>query len=211
MQLDLAGEPVRLLADRVVLWRRTLLVADVHLGKTDTFRYFGLPLPDADLDADLARLTRLTQTLEVDRVLVLGDLVHAANGLNDDVVDRVAAWRSVLDADVELVPGNHDRFDPPRSWRVQVRPDGHTEGPFRFVHKPGTRSGSYTWCGHVHPAVVVGRGRLAERFACFWLAAELGMLPAFGSFTGGFAVRPAPGDQLVAITSEGLIALPVTP
>ncbi len=208
MLLDLAGETVRLLAERAVLWRRTVLVADVHLGKSDTFRHFGLPVPDGDLDTDLARLSRLVLDTGAERVLVLGDLVHSANGLNPDVVDRVASWRSALDAELELVPGNHDRFDPPASWRVRQRPDGHVEGPFRFVHQPHTRAGVYTWCGHVHPAAVVGRGRHALRFACFWLGAEQGMLPAFGTFTGGLAVRPAPGDRVVAVTSEGLIALP---
>lgn len=209
MRVELGAEHVELLPGRAVAWGETLLVADVHLGKGDTFRHFGLPLPDADLDEDLRRLTHLLTHTSARRVLVLGDLVHAAVGLNDDVVERVAVWRAELDAEVELVPGNHDRHAPPACWRVRLRPEGHREGGFRFVHQPSTDSAAYTWCGHVHPAVVVGRGRHADRFPCFWLGDALGMLPAFGTFTGGHGVRPAVGDRVVAVTSEGLIDVPV--
>jgi len=211
VQLDLGAERVRLLPGRAVAWGKTVLVADVHFGKSDTFRHYGLPLPDADLDVDLDRLTQLVTHAAADRLLVLGDLVHAQVGLNDDVVRRVADWRAALDAEVELVPGNHDRHAPPDAWRIALRPEGHREGGFRFVHQPSTDSAAYTWCGHVHPAVVVGRGRHADRFPCFWLGAALGMLPAFGTFTGGHGVRPVPGDRVVAVTSEGLIDIPVPP
>lgn len=207
MQIVVAGEPVVLLAGRAILWNETVVVADVHLGKGDTFRHFGLPLPDADLDRDLHRLSALVTEHAARRLLVLGDWIHGEQGLNDDVTARVGVWRAGLDCEVELVPGNHDKVLPPASWRMSLREDGHTEGPFRFVHKPGRASGAYTWCGHVHPGIIAGRGRLAERFACFWIAPELGMLPAFGSFTGSFTVRPTPDDTVVAITSDGLVRL----
>lgn len=228
MKINVAGEAIDLLADRAVLWaagagqraagfQRTVLVADVHIGKTDTFRHFGLPVPDGDLDTDLARLTTLVRLTRADRLVILGDLVHAAAGLNDDVIQRVAAWRQQLDAVVALVPGNHDRtaMGPrgsdapslPPDWNIDLLPDGHQEGPFRFAHHPEPAEGCFTWCGHLHPAVVVGRGRLADRFPCFWIGAALGVLPSFGSFTGGRAVRPAPDDRLYAVTSDGLVAL----
>lgn len=228
MKLDVAGERIELLPDRAVLWPGggggavpTVLVADVHIGKTDTFRAFGLPLPDVDLDADLARLTALVRRTRACRLLILGDFVHAAAGLNEQVIDQVSAWRAALDADVELVPGNHDQsaMGPrgsraqapdvtlPSGWGITLRPDAYVDGPFRFCHHPQPGDGAYTWCGHLHPAVIVGSGRLADRLPCFWLGATLGVLPAFGSFTGGRAVHPEPGDRLVAVTPEGLVML----
>ncbi len=209
MQIAVAGEPVTLLADRGVLWAPggvgTALVADVHFGKTDTFRHFGLPVPDVDLDADLLRLTSLVRETSAARLLILGDLVHASAGLNDAVVERVARWRAALDVDVELVLGNHDRAGIPAAWRIHARAEGHAEGPFRFTHHPVPSPDCYTWCGHLHPAVVLGRGRLAERFPCFWLGSRVGVLPAYGGFTGGRAVRPEPGDRRIAVTAEGLV------
>lgn len=184
-----------------------MLVSDVHIGKGDTFRRFGLPMPDADLAADLQRLTHIVHSHRATRLLVLGDWVHAAAGLNDTVVAMVAAWRNALDAEVELVPGNHDKHAPPEVWRMRVRPDGHTEGAFRFAHVPGAHAGAYTWAGHLHPAVLSGRRRLTDRFPCFWLGERVGVLPAFGAFTGGAVVRPDPGDRRFVITADGLVAV----
>ena len=47
MTMVVGGETVTLFADRALFWtrERTLFVADVHLGKTATFRAHGVPLP----------------------------------------------------------------------------------------------------------------------------------------------------------------------
>src|SRR5512140_1063418 len=76
------GEPVTLLADRALFWprERTLFVADVHLGKTATFRANGVPLPRGTTAGDLARLTRLIERMQAARVVVLGDFLHARAG-----------------------------------------------------------------------------------------------------------------------------------
>ncbi len=58
---SLAGESVELLAERALYWprTRTLLVADVHLGKAAAFRAGGVPVPRGATASDLARLGAL--------------------------------------------------------------------------------------------------------------------------------------------------------
>jgi hypothetical protein len=42
----------------------------------------------------------------------------------------------------------------------------------------------------------------------FWLRPELGVLPAFGSLTGGARVLPRPGDRTYAAAGRRVIELP---
>lgn len=209
MDLVVAGEPVSLHAERAVRWGDTLLVADLHWGKSATFRAAGLPVPD-ELEADLDRLEALVRATGVGRVLVLGDLVHARAGLSEAVVDGVAAFRRRCPVAFVLVRGNHDRHTPvlPAAWAIE---DGaeRVEGPFRFRHHPEPDpEGRYVWAGHVHAGVVVGTGVDRMRFPCFHLGAAVGILPSFGGFTGSGRVRPAPGDRVVAVV-PGVGLVPV--
>lgn len=202
MELTVAGETVELRAERAVVWGKTLLVADLHWGKSASFRAWGLPVPD-ELAADLARLAQLVVATGVDRILVLGDLIHARSSVSEDVRAQVGAFRRDLPVDFVLVKGNHDRHVDtlPADWGVEVVAERH-EGPFVFRHVPGPASG-YLWAGHLHPGITVGRGVRRLRLPCFHLGSAHAVLPAFGGFTGTAAVRPEPGDVVVVIAPGG--------
>src|SRR5262245_20817950 len=120
------GERVELLPERAVWWpaAATLLVADLHWGKSETFRVSGAPVPGGVLESDLARLDAVVGATGARRVLVLGDLLHAGIGITPGLLEQVAAWRSgrARDLDLSVVPGNHDRrLDlVTESWRLTV-------------------------------------------------------------------------------------------
>src|SRR4051812_1558515 len=103
---------VLLLPERAVFWPHagTLLVADLHLGKCETIRANGGPMPETVLRADLARLASVIARTEAARLIVLGDLLHAAIGVTPWLIDEVGRWRERAAAGVEVVvvPGNHD-------------------------------------------------------------------------------------------------------
>ena len=50
VETDIADERVTLFADRALFWPResALLIADLHLGKADTFRAAGIALPSGE-------------------------------------------------------------------------------------------------------------------------------------------------------------------
>ena len=109
--------------------------------------------------------------------------------------------------DLTLVRGNHDRHagDPPRELNVECCDAPLIDGPFAFLHHPGRVAGSYALAGHMHPgAFLAGAGRQYERVPCFWFGAELGVLPAFGEFTGLALVEAGAGDR-VFVVAEGEI------
>ena len=80
------------------------------------------------------------------------------------------------------------------------------EDGFALCHHPRPIAGKYVLAGHLHPCVGVGRrGWDHLRLPCFWLGDQVGVLPAFGAFTGMHAVRPAALDRLFAV-ADGLVA-----
>ena len=93
--MECAGEQLELLSARAVLWprERTLFVADIHLGKTASFRAAGVAAPEQTTPVDLGRLGTLIDATRVERLVILGDLLHAAAGRTPAVLDLVAKWR----------------------------------------------------------------------------------------------------------------------
>ena len=116
MKLVLANNPIELLPERAVWWpaRRTAVVADVHLGKDQIFRRSGIAIPAAVLDTELAMLDSLVQQTRCERLLVLGDWVHAPPADGEAWPDSISNWRARhAQLAIDLVLGNHDR-----SWRA---------------------------------------------------------------------------------------------
>jgi len=210
VRITLAEEAVQLFAERALYWERTatLLIADAHLGKPAAFRASGVPVPEATTEADIMRLERLIDRTGARRVLVLGDLLHARAGRSREVLGRFGAWRERrLDVEIVLVRGNHDASagDPPASWRVEAVDGPLVEPPFVFVHEPGADARGYALAGHIHPAAMLdGATGAVARAPCFWFGERVGVLPAFGSFTGMKGVRPTAGDRVFVI-GEGAV------
>jgi DNA ligase-associated metallophosphoesterase len=213
-ELRLAGETVRLLAERAIYWEResALIVADLHWGKAATFRAAGIPLPPGATADDLARLDRALTRTGARRLFLLGDLFHAREGRHAGAtLDAVGRWRaSHPTLDVLLVRGNHDRRagDPPPALGMTVVDAPHDMAPFALHHEPRPSAAGYALAGHLHPGFVMsGPARQRERLACFVIGARGAILPAFGSFTGTLAISPRPDDRVFVIAGDAVIAV----
>ncbi len=210
-EVDVAGEQLILRPDRTLVWprARTLILADPHFGKADTFRAAGVPVPGG-ADAALARLAAALDDTGADRLVVLGDFWHARAGRTPAVAEELAAWRAARPAlRVELVRGNHDRAGPPPpGWGGWV--DRLADPPFVFAHVPGPAADGYVLAGHLHPGVALaGRGRDRLRLPCFWFGPRVGVVPAFARFTGVAPVPARPGDRVFAVAATDVIEVPV--
>lgn len=203
---------VFLLPERAVYWpaARTLMVADLHWGKCETFRAAGAPLPHGLLQADLARLDDALRSTEAQRLIVLGDLLHATIGITEWLVETIYQWRSRHPMlEILIVPGNHDRriAAVAPAWGLSIAAPAHQEGPFLFLHDPAhlyPDAAPYAWAGHVHPmASLRGRGD-SLRLPAFHLTPCIGVLPAFSAFTDGMSVFAEGDDQLFAIGPGGV-------
>lgn len=207
IDIELAGEPVRLLADRALFWprQRRLVIADLHLGKGDTFRAAGIPVPSGGTASDLARLQALLASTAATSLWVLGDFLHARRFAAVD-----AAWQAFRDAhaalDIAVVRGNHDRALDPDHAGVRLLEEGMREGPFVFCHHPpeSMQSEDHVLCGHLHPVL-----RLPQegQHPMFWLQSQVTVLPAFSRFTGGHAVPLRQARGSVVCDGESVLVL----
>ena len=187
--------------------RRALLVADLHLGKAESFQAQGISLPsDGDL-GNLNRLLALCSRLGPEQVLVLGDLIHSRLGLTGELQEKLAALHDLMGCELVLVGGNHDRGAVFPSLRVQP---SLQLGDWWLSHEPELppQAGLLNICGHLHPVAQLGQGADRLRLPCFGLdhVQQRLLLPAFGDLTGG---HPAPtGLERWVIAEDQVLKLP---
>lgn len=214
LQLECAGESLLLLPDRALLWpaQRTLFIADLHLGKSEVFRRSGIPIPEGDTLTDLGRLDRILAAREVQRIVLLGDFVHAASPGASTHGNAFAAWRAARSqVEFVVVAGNHDRRAAGRELADVVDWELHERqiGPFVCRHHPAPSPHGYVLSGHIHPVIsLYGSHRERARVPVCWLRPDYAVLPSFGSFTGGGEIEPAPADRLYAFAAERVWRVP---
>jgi DNA ligase-associated metallophosphoesterase len=213
----LAGETVQLLPERAAFWgaRQTLIVADLHLGKCETLRAAGMPIPPGVIERDLSRLASAITQTGATRIVVVGDLIHHGSGLTPELVEGVADFRrrQLARVEIALVRGNHDRHADQitRQWGITLLADFHLEGPFGFAHDPAdglVPDAACTWFGHVHPLIRVGARGDGVSIPCFVVHDDHILLPAFSQFTRGGAISPIPGARVYGIAEDRVVAVP---
>jgi len=209
------GHEFELWPTRVAYWRRkrTLLVADLHLGKSETFQRAGVPVPSGAMHEALDRLGGAIAVTGAERVLVLGDVLHAPAGITASMVETVRAWRARVGGKLrfQVVCGNHDReierVAP--AWDMALLGESYVEDGVGFVHDPDSeaarRMDGFVWAGHVHPAVAMGRRGRAFKLACFVVGDRVGVLPAFSLFTAGTTVGGRRGGRVFACAGDEVV------
>lgn len=210
LRIEWADEELFLLHEKAVFWprRRTLLIADPHFGKAATFRQAGIPVPGGTTEASLRRLDEALRRAAADRLVILGDFLHARTGRSVETLAALEAWRRRnRRLEVVLVEGNHDRHagSPPEALRIETVAQPLVEPPFALIHEPQAHEGLHGLAGHVHPGVALADGTGALRLACFLLGDRAGLLPAFGAFTGMRAVRPRAGDRVFVVGPDEVV------
>lgn len=206
------GETLILRGDRTLFWpsRSVLLAADLHLGKSETMQAHGLPVPSGGDLNDLNRLTSALQDTGAMHLILLGDLIHHRTGLTLDVQRMFAAWQAhTKTTQVTLIRGNHDRYlnQLPHGWDLKIVDEALILPPFCFRHYPEPHPDHYVFAGHLHPVVRLQGGGDSMRLPCFELGPDVGVLPAFSSFAGGYRVRPETRTRHFAITDEIVVPL----
>ncbi len=207
VSIDCQGEQLLLHPDRVIYWpaRSTLLAADIHVGKEYTFSRAGIPVPGGISEATLSKLMHNVDNSAAERLLVLGDLLHATphhNELWQPLLSTLLAERSTLS--VQVIIGNHDSKQ--ARDNVQANLQWHhslPDPPFVFTHEPVTHHTSYVIAGHIHPVHRLKSGRHHSlRTPVFWFRQSYAVLPAFGEFTGGHPIKREPQDRVFMIGQD---------
>lgn len=164
LAIEFAGRPFILRHDGSVYLPATqaLLVADLHLGKEESFRCQSIPVPEGPTSKTLSLLSASLEEVKPKRLLILGDLIHDANSMSRRLLDEFAFWRTRHQSvDVVLVRGNHDRYVRrfPAEWELKEvdfeRVDSVVASPQTFgsTHtSPAAQGGSSTRSGQATQA-----------------------------------------------------------
>lgn len=216
-RVEVGGAELQLLPGKAAWWpaERTLLVADAHIGKATSFRRLGVPVPEATTGGTLDALDALLARHSARRIVFLGDLLHSRHAHEArDTLDAVATWRALRpELELLLVRGNHDdrAGDPPAAWGVHCVDEPFTlpAAPgLALCHHPEPLAGAYVLGGHLHPCAWVGQGIDRLRLPCFHLGAHVGVLPAFGTFTGMHPIARSAGDRVFVVADNAVHELP---
>ncbi len=209
-----AGARWRALPQRALFWlgRCWLVVADVHVGKAATFRARGVPVPQGTTTANLARLTGLIDALQPQRIVFLGDLLHAREAHRAEAMTQLERWRRQHSAlPMTLVEGNHDRHAGalPARFEIEAVAEPWRVDGVALCHHPQRIDRAGVVAGHLHPCVrLYGAAGDSVRLPCFWQRDGLLTLPAFGEFTGGAPIVRENGDRVIAVADDRLVEIP---
>ena len=214
--LEWGSVALTLLHERALWWPEggTLFIADPHFGKAATFRFAGIPVPETAHDDDLEKLTHILTLTAAQRLVILGDFLHAKTGRSESIFNALRVWRE-RHAQIEmvLVEGNHDRHAGalPEDLRITCVQGPWPLGPFHCRHEPQEDAGAHVLAGHIHPAYRLSdRMGTSLRAPCFHFTPHLATLPAFGSFTGTHSIRPSPTDRVFLVGSDSVIEITCT-
>ena len=205
-----------LLPERMIYWEegKSLIVSDLHFGKTGHFRKEGIPVPASVYKEDMQRLVSQLQYFQPRHLIVVGDMFHSRANKE---LEFFIKWRNDFPhIDFQLVKGNHDILN--AKWYVEAGVEIINEEMLRekfvFVHditspaKQNRPDNHYIFSGHIHPGVRVnGGGRQSLEFPCFYFSKTFCVLPAFSRFTGLYIIKPKPEDQIFAIVNQTIISL----
>ncbi len=204
-----AGETVLLLPEKALYWpaQKMLIVADIHFGKAAAFRALGVPVPRGTTTENLTGLDALVDAHGAEHIVFLGDFLHARAAHASATQQAMLAWRERRSSlRLTLVRGNHDRHagDPAAQLGIALVDEPYEIGPFAFCHHPDIDTPGYALAGHIHPVYVLATRFDALRLPCFVVGSERMILPSFGSFTGGHAIRPEPGDTIYVSSGDAV-------
>jgi uncharacterized protein len=212
-RFQLKQQTLWLSPERCLFWEedRSLIVSDIHLGKSGHFRKAGIGIPQGVFKEDLQRLVAQVQFFKPERLIVVGDFSHSK--INNEL-KLFEKWRKDLSQlPICLVKGNHDILanDWYSTHNITIHDEQMHTMPFTFMHELPTTAADidkYIFTGHVHPGIRVnGLGKQSLQFPCFYFADQHAVLPAFGRFTGLYPVKPKKLDKVFAIADKKVLEL----
>lgn len=209
-EIDVSGIQLQLLPEKAVYIKslQSLLVADIHLGKSETFQASGIPIPNLVNQSTLDRLQNLCANLNPEKLFILGDLFHSKFALVDEVLDGWSQFQNAIATEIILIVGNHDRhlIHILKDFSNQPFTDVVEIGDLLLSHEPSPCSGKLNVCGHVHPCIRIEEKLDKLRLPCFYLdhIQNLLILPSFGEFTGAYEM-PLTHDSTAYVIADNCV------
>lgn len=172
---------------RAIYWpdESILILSDLHQGKAAHFRKNGIAIPTTVNSSDLSRLDQLVREFNPQKIIFVGDLLHANS--NSEFQQLKNFISTYPDLEFILIKGNHDRISTTKILDLGIHKIVETLiiQDVVFVHEPFTSPSHLTICGHKHPGITIKLPNKKKiSLPCFVLSERQIILPAFSLFTG---------------------------
>lgn len=209
----ISSDTFLLSANRTVFWEeeKTLILSDLHLGKSGHFRKSGIAIPQTIFKEDLQRLLSEIQFFSPKNIIIVGDLFHSSINKEHELFLR---WRKeITKQDIHLIKGNHDILT--NDWYTDAEINVHAKNfvlrNFTFTHdinecQPADEK--YCFSGHIHPGIYIsGIAKQSVNLPCFYFTEQYAVLPAFGRFTGTYIIKPKKEDAVFILAENRVMQL----
>lgn len=188
--------PVNAILSRgVVVSDDTLVISDLHLGRTSTD---DLHFPTPGYDATVDRFTRALNATNPETVVLAGDVFQRFNHPPTEAIDTLSELRRLTverGADFIVTPGNHDtcRFNIEDVYDGRLVSQYESDENVRILHGHRTPTGPADLfvVGHLHPMLE----RDGERWPCTlygpgaYYGSDVLIVPPFAETVQGTPVR----------------------
>ena len=220
MQVQVRNETIELLPQRGLYWPRhqLLAISDLHIGKAESYQAAGVPVPSGAHLEDFINLQTIIQVRDIQKVIIVGDLIHNKFSWTDEILQDLQNFiSSFSEISWHLVYGNHERgsLEFLKKLPLKFYQESYVESPFEFTHgHDGPSEGKkdlFQIQGHIHPQISLREGVTRIQLPCFHLSQNTLTLPAFGTLTGGYTIRPTKKDRVFALTGKEIFEVPATP
>lgn len=217
MKIQLANEEIELLPEKAFHWHkeRLLGLSDIHIGKAESYQHAGVPLPSGAHREDLEKMSFLIEKHRIEKVVILGDWIHTQHSISELVFrDLHRFFHRHSHVHWTLLLGNHERnaFELLKEFPFHMVSEDLEYPPFLFTHGHKYRSSAFFQIqGHTHPLVSIHEGPLRMKLPCFHLEKECLTIPAFGSLTGGYVIRPKKSDRIFAVAENEIFEVRTRP
>lgn len=209
LEVQVQNESLLFLPQKAIYWisEKTLVLSDIHLGKTEHFRKNGIAVPMESQVQDVTRLSELVSSTGAQRVIIAGDMFHSQE---NNAVESFSHWRELHPSlELHLVLGNHDIIGADKYYQIGliVHESTFDLGPFLISHDEIENPEKFYMHGHIHPSIRLERkGRNKSlRLPCFCQDNCRLILPSFGSFTGRHDITKSGFSQVYVIVENQVI------
>ena len=175
----------------VIYWPRlmTIILSDLHLGKSMFWARHGKFLPPYDNLETLSKLKKVLRKFQISKIIFLGDVFHDDSGYESLEPETIQILNEILcNYEIIFIAGNHDlNISIPKIKILK----NYTKDSIIFSHYPSTNVSEKKAqiFGHFHPKISVKiSGRVISK-KCFVIDKKKILLPSFGNYTGGLDIN----------------------
>ncbi len=196
-----------LLPEKALYWEseKTIILADLHLGKASHFRKQGLPITGEAIKKDYLILNQIIIKYKPEKFLILGDLFHSEVNNEWDIFREFIKINANIS--FELIFGNHDILSADKYNSIGLINRGTMLeiDDLIFTHQPldVVPENCLNIAGHIHPGVKLqGIARQQARLPCFYRNKGNFIIPAFGHLTGLHILNQTKSTQIFGINGS---------